>query len=225
MRNRAWALSQMVKTKQPEDEVKAMRERLVHEGWTKRDDLPPGWMVKAGKHSLVDFMTPVGKQFNSLNRARALMEKFGECNFDFSRLKKNLLNPKKTNSHKEKSGSQQEAKTNNASQLLKEISVSAQDLVNTEEREVDLTKVTEESTTNLEHGGNHSTKLGDFDLKDFDDNKKTIGVEMVAGILDNVDQVMEEMKVDNEATKVVKVDKILGEYAHLFPDLNMMSIN
>merc|ERR1712105_437051 len=81
-------------------------------GWTMRDDLPPGWRVRAGKHGGMDFMTPVGKWFPSLSQARALMEKFGEGNFDFSRLN----NLKKRNASKENSSSKQKAKTEKISQ-------------------------------------------------------------------------------------------------------------
>ena len=142
MRNRAWALSQMVKKKQSVEEVEAMRESLVHEGWTVRDDLPTGWRAKAGKHTTMDFMTPVGKWFPSLSRARALMETFGECNFDFSRLKNNLLQMKRLNISQEnlatKSSCQQEAGTENPTQPLKEIS--SEDLEKTEEMEKTASK-------------------------------------------------------------------------------------
>ena len=135
MRNRAWALSQMVKKKQPVEEVDAMRESLVHEGWSTRSDLPPGWRVRVGSNgnhkNQMDFMTPVGKWFPSLSSAKAHMEKLGECTFDFSSLKLNLQNEKKTNALKEnsvaKDASQMEVETE--SQLLTDASekISTQD--------------------------------------------------------------------------------------------------
>ena len=98
--HRAWALYQMVKNKQTVDEVEAMRDSLVHEGWMVRDDLPKGWRVRQGKKNKLDFMTPSGKWFPSLGNARAHVEKFGPCDFDFSRLKKNLQKEQSNNKKK-----------------------------------------------------------------------------------------------------------------------------
>lgn len=88
----------MVKNKQAVKEVEAMRDSLVYEGWMVRDDLPKGWRVRRqGKRNKLDFMTPSGKWFPNLGNARAHVEKFGPCDFDFSRLKKNLQEEQSNN--------------------------------------------------------------------------------------------------------------------------------
>ena len=88
----------MVKNKQAVEDVEAMRDSLVHEGWMVRDDLPKGWRVRRqGKKNKLDFMTPSGKWFPSLGNARAHVEKFGPCDFDFARLKKNLQEEQSNN--------------------------------------------------------------------------------------------------------------------------------
>ena len=87
-----------------------------------------------------------------------------------------------------KSSCQQGAKSEDASQLLKEISEgdSSQDLVKTEEGEIEkLTKDSADEGFEQERGrkeedGGNAAKDGDFDFKDFDDDPETIGVEMVA---------------------------------------------
>ena len=78
--NRRQALKYMLINNFPGEEVKEMREGLIHEGWKRHPELPDAWrvqnrMTKKGKNNGLMILTPMAMQFSCLSEAFKYMTK------------------------------------------------------------------------------------------------------------------------------------------------------
>ena len=95
----------MIKENYPEDEIRSMREMLVHEGWGDDDMLPPDWKVRKSEGSTNGqfdvnyyYIAVDGTMFHSTRAVINYMEKRPEyTDHDIKRIRTRLENETRKN--------------------------------------------------------------------------------------------------------------------------------
>ena len=85
-KTRGQALRNLIMAEEPSEDIEAMRQCLIHEGWETNPELPEDWRTRKIK-SYMQCMTPRGRWFPSINMAVKYMQQFGECDINVEKVR------------------------------------------------------------------------------------------------------------------------------------------